>query len=134
MAEGQAPQPWLGTGRRKTAVARVRLFRGSGSILINGRNADEYFVDDRSRNAVRQPLKVTKSLNRFDVKVNVCGGGCTSQAGAVLLGVARALTKADREAEAALRDAGLLTRDSRMKERKKFGKRGARASFQFSKR
>jgi len=134
VADGEALKPWLGTGRRKTAVARVRLFRGNGVMLINGRDADKYFLDDRSRNAVRQPLKVAKSLNRFDVKVNVRGGGPTSQSGAVLLGVARALVKADQDAEAALRDAGLLTRDGRMKERKKYGRRGARASFQFSKR
>jgi small subunit ribosomal protein S9 len=134
VADRDKVKPWLGTGRRKTAVARVRLFRGAGAMTINGRDADEYFVDERARAVIRQPLKVTKLLNKFDVIARVDGGGPTGQAGAVVLGIARALTKADNTAEARLREAGLLTRDGRMKERKKYGKRGARASFQFSKR
>ena len=130
----EAIQVWLGTGRRKSSVARVRLFRGDGEMLINGRKANDYFTDDRSREAILQPMKVTKTLNKYSVKANVDGGGLGGQAGAVVLGIARAISKADRDAESHLRDAGLLTRDGRMKERKKYGKRGARASFQFSKR
>ena len=134
MAQDKTQDPWLGTGRRKTAVARVRLFPGSGILTVNGRPADEYFQDDRARQYIRQPFKATNSFNTYDVRARVDGGGLNGQAGALVLGIARALAKADNEAELALRDAGLLTRDGRMKERKKYGKKGARASFQFSKR
>ena len=122
------------TGRRKSAVARVRLRRGSGAVSINGQDLDTYFRTDRDRAAVLSPLKVTRMLGKFDVIAKVSGGGTTGQAGAVLLGVARALRKISQETDAPLREAGFLTRDSRMKERKKYGRRGARRGFQFSKR
>jgi len=123
-----------GTGRRKTSVARVRLKRGGGQILINGREADAYFTEDKDKLAVRSPLKVTKTLTKYDVLSNVKGGGRSGQAGAVLLGIARALAKIDESYGPLLKENGLLTRDSRMKERKKYGRKKARKSFQFSKR
>jgi len=123
-----------GTGRRKTAVARVRLRRGSGRILVNGRDADQYFPTDRARSDVRAPLKAAKATNKFDVLANVTGGGVMAQADAMVLGIARALVKTDKELHQRLKDEGFLTRDSREKERKKYGRRGARAGFQFSKR
>ena len=123
-----------GLGRRKTAVARVRLMRGNGKMTVNGHAADDYFLDDRHINAVKQPLKDLKLTNRYDVLVNASGGGIAGQSGAVVLGLARALVKAEPNTEERLRELGLLTRDPRMVERKKYGKRGARASFQFSKR
>jgi small subunit ribosomal protein S9 len=138
-----------GTGRRKTAVARVRLADGSGKITINDRPLESYFTEDKDRSAVVAPLLATDMRNRLDVFVNVQGGGFTGQAGAICQGVARALKEmfgpAPTEgAEGAdehgggmakkLRDSGYLTRDGRMKERKKYGKKGARKSFQFSKR
>jgi small subunit ribosomal protein S9 len=123
-----------GTGRRKTAVARVRIARGTGNITINGRDINEYFVTEHTRNLVYMPLKETKLLNRYDVYVNLRGGGKVSQAAAVVLGISRALVKSEPESEAVLRSGGFLTRDSRMPERKKYGRRGARRSFQFSKR
>jgi small subunit ribosomal protein S9 len=142
---------YLGTGRRKTAVARVRLTEGSGKISINGRGLDDYFTEDKDRAAVVGPLEVTEMRGRVDVSVNVRGGGFTGQAGAVSQGMARAIKNmfgpqtepaADdgQESSAAggmakkLRDSGFLTRDGRMKERKKYGRKGARKSFQFSKR
>jgi small subunit ribosomal protein S9 len=125
---------WHGTGRRKTSVARIRLRPGEGKILINRRQVDQYFTQEKDRNAVRAPLAAANLLDRVDIWVNVTGGGPTGQAGAVLLGIARALRKAAPGAEDALRDGRLLTRDSRMKERKKYGQRGARRRFQFSKR
>jgi len=127
------PYNW-GTGRRKTAIARVRIKPGSGNIVINKRELTEYFPSEEYRRRVRAPLELTKTSDRFDVWVNLYGGGVSSQAGAVLLGVARALLAADETTESTLRDAGFLTRDSRQKERKKYGQRGARRSFQFSKR
>jgi len=123
-----------GTGRRKCAVARVRIRSGDGKFLINGREIDKYFAEDRDRKDVVAPLSATNTLGKFDVFVNIKGGGPTGQAGAVLLGVARALRQADATLEQALRDGGYLTRDSRMVERKKYGQRGARRRFQFSKR
>jgi len=125
---------WWGTGRRKSAVARVRIREGRGKIVINGRNVDDFFSQERDRKAVRAPLKDTGNLDKIDVFVKVSGGGFTGQAGAVVLGIARALRKKDPSTESTLRDGGYLTRDSRMKERKKYGRRGARRSFQFSKR
>ena len=125
---------YLGTGRRKTAVARVRLIRGDGAVEINGRKMNEYFPSERQREAVLAPLKVTKTLGKFDVKVNVEGSGPMAQSGAVLLGVARALRKVDPSFDRDLRDGGYLTRDAREVERKKYGRQGARRSFQFSKR
>jgi len=123
-----------GTGRRKRAVARVRIRPGSGKILVNKREVDEYFKGDRDRAAARSPLEVASAVTAYDVWVNVNGGGSTGQADAVKLGLARALAKAIPEAEHALREKGLLTRDARIVERKKYGKKGARKSFQFSKR
>ena len=150
MAEATATKKQfsLGTGRRKTAVARVRISEGSGQIVINGRQLDQYFTEDKDRNAVLGPLDLTEMRNRLDVFVNVKGGGFTGQSGAICQGVARALkemfapsegtTPADGEATGGiakkLRDSGYLTRDGRMKERKKYGRKGARKSFQFSKR
>ena len=123
-----------GTGRRKSSVARVRLCEGSGNFLINKRPADSYFTNDMDRNAIVAPLQATDMLGRVDIFVSVAGGGLTGQAGAVVLGVARALNKYDPQCESPLRDGGYLTRDGRMKERKKYGRRGARRGFQFSKR
>lgn len=123
-----------GTGRRKTSVARVRLLNGSGKITINGKKMDEYFPVRNHQNSVVAALNVTGTTDKYDILVNVSGGGATGQAGAVLLGVARALCKVDASLEEKLRSHGLLTRDSRMKERKKYGRRKARKSFQFSKR
>lgn len=123
-----------GTGRRKTAVARVRLRRGTGRIVVNGREADEYFVTERTRFNIRQPLKVAKAINKYDILAKIEGGGPASQADALVLGVARALVKVDKEAQQRLKDEGFLTRDSREKERQKYGRRGARARYQFSKR
>ena len=123
-----------GTGRRKTAVARVRMRRGTGRMIVNGRSADEYFVTDRTRACIRAPLRLTKTVSKFDVFANIRGGGASAQADAMLLGIARALVKIDQELHQRLKDEGFLTRDSREKERKKYGRRGARAGFQFSKR
>src|SRR5262245_15380544 len=138
----------MGTGRRKTAVARVRLAEGSGQIAINNRPLEDYFTEDKDRSAVVGPLEVTEMRNRLDLSVTVSGGGFTGQAGAISQGVARALktmfgpqtepTEDGQEAGGGmakkLRDSGFLTRDGRMKERKKYGRKGARKAFQFSKR
>lgn len=123
-----------GTGRRKTSVARVRIRPGSGKFLINKREVDAFFCEERDRKDVVAPLVATSTMGKFDVFVNVAGGGTSGQAGAVQLGIARALRDADPTFERALRDDGYLTRDSRMVERKKYGQRGARRRFQFSKR
>lgn len=125
---------YLGTGRRKTSVARVRLAPGSGKITVNGRPLDGYFMIETQRSLVTQPLVVTESAGKFDVRVNVAGGGPTGQAGAVRHGISRALLEADASFRPALKAQGLLTRDPRMKERKKYGQPGARKRFQFSKR
>jgi len=124
----------LGTGRRKTAVARVRLREGGGLILVNRREFKEFFCAEQDRQQVLAPLQVTDMVGKVDLHVSVDGGGPTGQAGAVRMGLARALCSLDINLEGALRDAGHLTRDSRMKERKKYGQRGARRRFQFSKR
>lgn len=124
----------LGTGRRKTSVARVRVRPGQGKIAINERPLEEYFPADQHRNAVLAPLVATGVRDRVDVVIRVHGGGSTGQADACKLGIARALIQYGGELEAPLRDGGLLTRDSRMKERKKYGLRGARRGTQFSKR
>ena len=123
-----------GTGRRKTSIARVRIKKGNGKILINEKDLDSYFPIDRERCMVRTPLRNTKTLGEFDILVNVKGGGLTGQAGAISLGIARALSKSDPNLVEGLRDGGFLTRDSRMKERKKYGQKGARKSFQWTKR
>lgn len=123
-----------GTGRRKSAVARVRVAPGSGKIEINGRTLNDYFAGERDRKAIFGPLEVTNTGGKMDVLVNTSGGGHSGQAGAIVMGLARALLRYDSGMEAALRNVGFLTRDSRMKERKKYGQRGARRRFQFSKR
>ena len=127
-------QYW-GTGRRKKAIARVRLLpAGDGNITINKKSLDEYFGLDTLKFIVRQPLALVDALAKYDVCVNVCGGGFTGQAGAIRHGIARALLQAEPETRAALKKAGFLTRDSRMKERKKYGLKKARRAPQFSKR
>ena len=127
-------QYW-GTGRRKKAVARVRLIpAGDGQITINKKSIDEYFGLDTLKFIVRQPLVLTDTLAKYDVIVNVCGGGFTGQAGAIRHGISRALLEAEPETRAALKKEGFLTRDSRMKERKKYGLKKARRAPQFSKR
>ena len=125
---------YLGTGRRKTSVARVRLSEGSGSITVNGKTVEHFFSELVHQNDVYAPLKATDTLGKMDAAVKVEGGGMTGQAGAVMLGIARALKKYNGEFDQALRAGGYLTRDSRMKERKKYGQKGARKKFQFSKR
>jgi small subunit ribosomal protein S9 len=124
----------LGTGRRKTAVARVRIRPGEGKITVNERTLDEYFYRSRARQAVLAPLIHTGTRDQVDVIIRVGGGGIIGQADACKLGIARALKKFNAEFEESLRDSGLLTRDGRMKERKKYGLRGARRGTQFSKR
>jgi small subunit ribosomal protein S9 len=123
-----------GTGRRKTAVARVRIAPGSGKIEVNGRTLNDYFTSERDRKAIFGPLEVTGTGGKVDIWVSASGGGPTGQSGALVLGLARALLKYDPTTNTALRNAGFLTRDDRMKERKKYGQRGARRRFQFSKR
>jgi small subunit ribosomal protein S9 len=123
-----------GVGRRKSSVARVRIAAGTGKIEINGRVLNDYFTGEKDRKAIFGPLEVTNTGGRVDVLVNADGGGPTGQTGAIIMGLSRALTKYDPSLEAALRGVGFLTRDSRMKERKKYGQRGARRAFQFSKR
>lgn len=125
---------YWGTGRRKSAVARVRLAPGNGAFRVNGRDCEEYFPRERDQATVRAPLTATKTMGKYDIFVNVGGGGPTGQSGAVMLGIARALRKAESELEEILREGGYLTRDSRMVERKKYGRRGARRGCQFSKR
>ena len=133
MVRANDPYVW-GTGRRKTAVARVRLKAGSGKFVINDKSVDEFFTTRDTRLAAIRPLEVTETASTVDVTVNVIGGGITGQAGAVSLGLARALKKDNENFEAALRENGLLTRDSRKIERKKYGLRKARRATQFSKR
>jgi small subunit ribosomal protein S9 len=124
----------LGTGRRKTAVARVRLRPGKGKIQINGRDLENYFPNEKERNQVLDPLKLTEKMQTVDVVIRVGGGGPHGQAGACKLGIARALKLYDSGLDETLRHSGFLTRDGRMKERKKYGLRGARRGTQFSKR
>jgi len=122
------------TGRRKTSVARVRLRAGSGKIVINGDAFEDYFKTEILRTVAQKPLEVTSSLGKFDIIANVHGGGTSGQAGALLHGIARALVDFDADNRPSLKANGYLTRDSRMVERKKYGQRGARRAFQFSKR
>ena len=129
----QAPQP-RGTGRRKSAVARVRLASGTGKILVNGRPFENYFPAETLRVIAAQALTVTGTAEKFDAQISVTGGGPTGQAGAVRHGLARALLTVDVNFRPLLKAEGLLTRDSRMKERKKYGQPGARKRFQYSKR
>jgi small subunit ribosomal protein S9 len=136
-ATTEAPQrktfTW-GVGRRKSAVARVRIAPGTGKILINKRELNDYFTFERDRKAIFGPLEVTNTGGKMDIFVNATGGGPSGQCGAIIMGLGRALSKYDSSLEAALRTGGFMTRDSRMKERKKYGQRGARRRFQFSKR
>ncbi|PTM54650.1 30S ribosomal protein S9 [Desmospora activa] len=125
---------FYGTGRRKESIARVRLVPGDGRIVINGREMDDYFGLETLKAIVRQPLVLTETVNQYDVLVTVEGGGFTGQAGAIRHGVARALLKVDPELRPSLKKAGFLTRDPRMKERKKYGLKKARRAPQFSKR
>lgn len=125
---------YYGTGRRKTSIARVRLVPGEGKVLVNSRPLNEYFGKKTLEMIAKQPLVLTNTEGRFDVLAKVQGGGITGQAGAIRLGIARALLKADNEMRIVLKRAGFLTRDPRMKERKKYGLKGARRAPQFSKR
>ena len=125
---------YYGTGRRKTSTARVYLRPGKGDILVNRRKFDDYFPNEALRMIIRQPLRLTDTTNKFDILVNVVGGGTAGQAGAVRHGITRALMEFNADLRPALKKAGLVTRDPRQKERKKYGQKGARARFQFSKR
>ena len=123
-----------GTGRRKESIARVRVMAGKGEVTVNGKKLDEYFGSDILKVIVNQPFAVTNTIGKYDVVVKVVGGGLTGQAGAIRHGIARALNEANTEFRPALKAAGLLTRDPRMKERKKYGMKKARKAPQFSKR
>jgi small subunit ribosomal protein S9 len=125
---------YTATGRRKTSTARVYLRHGNGQVVINRRPFEQYFHTDALRRVAREPLALTEMIEKFDVLVNVAGGGEAGQAGAVRHGIARALVQFDAALRPKLKDAGFLTRDSRVKERKKYGQKGARARFQYSKR
>jgi small subunit ribosomal protein S9 len=125
---------FIGTGRRKHSLARVRLTRGKGEFSVNRRSLEDYFGRETLSMLIKQPLETTQTLGQFDVYANVSGGGTSGQAGALRHGIARALLSYDPELRLALRRGGFLTRDPRMKERKKYGQKGARARYQFSKR
>ncbi|MBI4429684.1 MAG: 30S ribosomal protein S9 [Ignavibacteriales bacterium] len=125
---------FITVGRRKNAVARVKLVEGSGKITINNRDLENYFGIEVLRGEVKKPFAVTETLGRYDAKISVAGGGPTGQAGAISLGIARSLVTIDEDLRTNLRNAGLLTRDPRMVERKKYGQKKARKRFQFSKR
>ena len=127
-------QKFYATGKKKTSVARVWIKPGSGNIVVNKRTIDEYFGRETSKMVIRQPLELTNNVGKFDIFVNVSGGGASGQAGAIKHGITKALLEADLALRGVLKKAGFITRDSRIKERKKYGKRAARRSFQFSKR
>jgi small subunit ribosomal protein S9 len=129
-----AAQKFYATGKRKTSVARVWISPGTGNITVNKLDINDYFGRETSKMIIRQPFELTDNLGKFDVWVNVCGGGPSGQAGAIKHGITKALLEADGELRGVLKKAGFITRDSRIKERKKYGRRGARRSFQFSKR
>jgi len=129
-----AEQKYYATGKRKTSVARVYMKPGSGEITVNKRSLDEFFGRETSKMMVHQPLELTNNSGKFDIYVNVTGGGASGQAGAIKHGITKALLDVDPELRGVLKKAGFITRDSRIKERKKYGRRGARRSFQFSKR
>ena len=129
-----ATEKYYGTGRRKSSVARVYVMPGTGNITINKRDIDDYFGLETLKGIVRQPLETIGATDKFDIKISVHGGGYTGQAGAIRHGIARALVQADADNRPALKKAGFLTRDSRMKERKKYGLKAARRAPQFSKR
>lgn len=125
---------YYGTGKRKSSTARVHLLPGAGQVVVNKRDLSEYFQSETQRTVIRYPLAVTDNLGKFDMRVIVRGGGTSGQAGAIRLGIANALLQFNAELRPRLKRAGLLTRDSRIKERKKYGQKGARKRFQFSKR
>ncbi len=125
---------YYGTGRRKTAAARVYLRPGAGEVKVNGRTLDVYFPNEVLKMVIKQPLQLTETVEKFDIVVTVAGGGSAGQAGAIRHGISRALLEFNIELRDRLKSAGLLTRDPRKKERKKYGQKGARARFQFSKR
>ena len=125
---------YYGTGKRKSSTARVRLLPGAGQVTVNKRDLGEYFKSDTQRTVIRYPLAVTDTLGKFDIRALVSGGGTSGQAGAIRLGIAHALLQFNGELRPKLKRAGLLSRDSRIKERKKYGQKGARKRFQFSKR
>jgi small subunit ribosomal protein S9 len=125
---------YYGTGKRKSSTARVRLLPGAGQVIVNKRDLSEYFKNETQRTVIRYPLAVTDNLGKFDIRAIVSGGGTSGQAGAIRLGIANALLQFNAELRPRLKRAGLLSRDSRIKERKKFGQKGARKRFQFSKR
>jgi len=129
-----ADTQYYGTGRRKTSTARVYLRPGSGEIQVNKKNFDQYFPNQALRMVIRQPLQLTETASKFDILVNVAGGGPAGQAGAIRHGITRALMEFNAELRPTLKQAGLVTRDPRIKERKKYGQKGARKRFQFSKR
>jgi small subunit ribosomal protein S9 len=129
-----ADQMIAATGKRKTSVARVRIAPGQGNITVNKKALDDYFGRETSKMIVMQPLELTNNVGKFDIFVNVDGGGPSGQAGAIKHGITKALLQADEDLRPVLKKAGFITRDSRVKERKKYGQRGARRSFQFSKR
>jgi len=122
------------TGKRKSSIARVWIKAGSGEITVNSKPIDQYFGRETSKMIVKQPLEITENLGKFDITVTVRGGGDSGQAGAIKHGITKALIEADADLRGTLKKAGFITRDSRVKERKKYGKKAARASFQFSKR
>lgn len=134
LATATASKYTWGTGRRKSATARVRVRPGTGTFIVNERTLDVYFPDVEMRNAATSPLRAIEGVSKYDVIVSSLGGGLNGQASAITMGLARALMTLDATLEAKMRENGFLTRDSRMKERKKYGKAGARRSFQFSKR
>ena len=125
---------YYGTGRRKTSTARVYLRPGAGDVRVNKKAFDQYFPNETLRMIIRQPLQLTETTNKFDILVNVSGGGPSGQAGAIRHGITRALIEFNADLRSALKHAGLVTRDPRIKERKKYGQKGARKRFQFSKR
>jgi len=125
---------YYGTGKRKSSTARVRLLPGEGQVVVNKRDLSEYFKSETQRTVIRYPLAVTDNLGKFDIRATVNGGGTSGQAGAIRLGIANALLEFNAELRPRLKRAGLLSRDSRIKERKKYGQKGARKRFQFSKR
>ncbi len=129
-----AAKSFYGTGKRKSSIARVWIKPGAGAITVNNKTLEDYFGRETSKMVVKQPLELTENVDKFDIFVTVKGGGDSGQAGAIKHGITKALLEFDAELRATLKKAGFITRDSRIKERKKYGKKAARASFQFSKR
>jgi len=129
-----AEQKYYATGKRKTSIARIWMKAGTGEIVVNKRPLDVFFGRETSKMMIRQPLELTDNLGKFDISVNVSGGGISGQAGAIKHGITKALLEVNPDLRATLKQAGFITRDSRIKERKKYGRAGARKSFQFSKR